>query len=114
MTSMAHTQPGRRPNDFIPWKGIKHALPHPVHEGKMLATIALPELLREAELTETLPDRKGREAITAVYIFKAPLTIKGEPYNAHLVVRETADGRRYYDHYVSTIEKEKSTQHSPR
>ena len=114
MTSMAHIQPWIRSKAFIPWRGIKHALPSPVHEQRMLATIALPDLLHEAELIEILPDKKGRKDITAVYKVKAPMTIKGEPHNAYMVVRETADGRRYYDHRVFKIEKEKSTHQASR
>jgi hypothetical protein len=70
------------------------------------AVVALPKLLQEAKLEGSRPDRAGDPNIKALHVFRQPLSIGDRDYSAKLTVKETNDGRYFYDHSLSQLERE--------
>ncbi|KWT83689.1 hypothetical protein [Candidatus Magnetominusculus xianensis] len=66
---------------------------------------AIPELIENAVLTETRPDRNRNPDIKNIHIFYAPLEVDGNLYRAKLTVRESIYGKKYYDHSLTELEK---------
>ncbi|MBF0488406.1 MAG: hypothetical protein HQK98_09620, partial [Nitrospirae bacterium] len=91
----------------ISGKGIDESLSkaRTSHSDQIEAIRAIPELLENAVLAETHPDKKGGADIKNIHRFYAPLEIDGKLYRAKLTVRETADGKKFYDHSLTEIEK---------
>lgn len=97
---------GNVENDETGWdieitgNGIKKALSgtrdNPFDHIEAIA--AVPEMLRNATLDVTRPDRHGDPNIVAIHEFRAPLNIEGRNYDARMIVKETAGGRMFYDH----------------
>ena len=87
------------------WQGLKKAAGSYYTINKLLSIRKLPVLLKKAHLVSIDPDRKKRSEIKAIYKFETPVSIKGAQYTAHLVVRETKQGRFYYDHNLIEIRK---------
>lgn len=50
------------------------------------------------------PDRAGDVNIKAIHVFYAPLDIGGRLYRAKLTVKETKEGRLFYDHSLTKLE----------
>lgn len=95
---------------IIPWSGgIKHALSRNPSEDKLLVVPVLPDLLERSTLVGKEPDKQGRSEILAVYKFEVPVMIGKRLLNAHLVVREMQDGRRFYDHHMSELKESAGT-----
>lgn len=84
---------------LIPWQGIKHALTGQVHPVSALVTSKLDALIENGQRVGSFPDRKNRESIKAVHYYETPININGENSTIRIVVRETQDGKRYYDHF---------------
>lgn len=89
---------------IISAKGIRDSFSHGAGPEKIQAVAALPELLERAvpipEGTERIGQQKTRE------IYAAKLRIGDKRFLAGLVVRQDANGRRFYDHELSRIEQE--------
>lgn len=66
---------------------------------------AIPELIENAILAETRPDRDDDPHIKNIHIFYAPLEIDSKLYRAKLTVKELEDGKRFYDHSLTELEK---------
>ena len=96
-------------NDETGWeigigrKGIQKTLSHAARpeQGKSIA--ALPNLLKHATKVRSEENRKADERadIPLVHHFYAPLDIGDRRFLAHLVVKETRDGKKFYDHDLS-------------
>ena len=96
-------------NDETGWeigigrKGIQKTLSHAARpeQGKSIA--ALPDLLKHATKVRSEENRKADERadIPLVHHFYAPLDIGDRRFLAHLVVKETRDGKKFYDHDLS-------------
>ncbi|KWT84146.1 hypothetical protein [Candidatus Magnetominusculus xianensis] len=88
-------------------KGIGEALSKSrlAHIDQIEAIRAIPELIENAVLGETHSDKKGSPHIKNIHRFYAPLEIDGKLYRAKLTVRESADGKKFYDHSLTEIEK---------
>ncbi|MBF0487680.1 MAG: hypothetical protein HQK98_05910 [Nitrospirae bacterium] len=91
----------------ITGKGIKESTSKDrlAHIDQIEAIRAIPELLENAVLVETRPDRDNNPDIKNIHRFYAPLELEGKLYRAKLTVRETANGKKYYDHSLKEIEK---------
>lgn len=85
----------------INWQGIKHDTGGQVTKEKLQTIVALPEMLSEARHVRSESDRSGRVTIKAVHVYETPVILEGERYDVYLYVREHADGRRFYGHYVA-------------
>jgi hypothetical protein len=66
----------------------------------------LPDLLRGATLAETKPDRANDPNIKAIHLFSSPVEVNGQRFSAKITVKETRQGKRFYDH--SLLEPESS------
>ncbi|MDZ7789737.1 MAG: hypothetical protein U5L08_04435 [Xanthomonadales bacterium] len=88
----------------IPKSGLKKSVAHKTRDGQQgdhaLSLLALPSMLENARLVESVEDRRGRAEIKAVHHFEAGVTVGDRSYTARIKVREAADGSRYYDHLL--------------
>ncbi len=66
---------------------------------------AIPELIENAVLGETRPDRNNDPNIKNIHIFYAPLEVGKHLYRVKMTVKETNDGKLFYDHNLTEIEK---------
>jgi hypothetical protein len=69
------------------------------------AVAAIPKLLQEAKLEESRPDRARDPNIKALHIFRQALSIGQRNYSVKLTVKETSDGRYFYDHSLTKMER---------
>jgi hypothetical protein len=83
----------------IGWQGIKHAWRGQLNRISLAAFGKLDDILRTGAHVGPLPDRLGRQNIKGVHYYDAPVFLDGEASVVRAVVREMADGRRYYDHF---------------
>jgi hypothetical protein len=79
--------------------GIKHSTTTP-NANKIKAVVAIPRLIENSELVKVEPDKKGRSGIKAVRKYAATLIVKKKEHPVLIVVRETEEGRLFYDHYI--------------
>ncbi|MBF0456731.1 MAG: hypothetical protein HQK99_02430 [Nitrospirae bacterium] len=88
-------------------KGIEESLSksRSAHIDQIEAIRAIPDLIENAVLAETHPDKKGSADIINIHRFYAPIEIDGKLYRAKLTVRESADGKKFYDHSLTELEK---------
>lgn len=84
---------------LIPPSGIKHALSGKVGRDAIAVMAKLDELIAGAVPAHSGPDKLGRPNIKAVHLYDNVASIDGREVPIRMVVRETADGRRYYDHF---------------
>ncbi len=79
--------------------GIRHGTrsqnPH-----KLKAVVALPGLLADAEKIAVETDRKGRPEVKAYHRYRSTIDVGGQIHRIGLVVRETQEGKKYYDHFL--------------
>ncbi|MBB4266288.1 PLxRFG domain-containing protein [Roseospira visakhapatnamensis] len=81
----------------IPLMGVKHTV-QGAQEELLLAATRLPDLIRTAQrMGPPQPDRRGRPEIKAVHHLQGSVRVDGAVRATHIVVRETADGRLFYD-----------------
>ncbi|MBF0488840.1 MAG: hypothetical protein HQK98_11845, partial [Nitrospirae bacterium] len=73
------------------------------------AVRAIPDLIKNAVLAETRPDRDNNPDIKNIHIFYAPLEIDGKLYRAKLTVMESANSKKFYDHSLTELEKPAGT-----
>lgn len=66
---------------------------------------AIPDLIENAVKSETRPDRDNDPHIKNIHIFYAPLEIDNKLYRAKLTIKERNNGKRFYDHSLTKIEK---------
>lgn len=89
----------------INWQGLKKSAGSYFSKNKLLSIKKLPSLLTSGILISKEPDKEKRAEIKAIYKFTAPIQIDNCKYETFLVVRETLQGRFYYDHNLSEIKK---------
>lgn len=80
--------------------GIKHALSAGAGKLDALAATDLATLIRTAEFRMSEPDKLGRPEIKAVHKYIGQLQTDEGQFDVGIVVRELADGRKYYDHFA--------------
>jgi len=83
---------------LIPWQGIKHAFARDVTRNEAAAALQLGEVIRTAKKSYETSDKKSRDSIVAVHIYRSDISVEGKRVGINIVVRETVGGKRYYDH----------------
>ncbi len=83
---------------------IRDSFSHGAGPEKIQAVAALPELLERAVPIPEGTKRIGQQKTKAIYAAK--LRIGDKRFLAGLVVRQDANGQRFYDHELSRIEQE--------
>lgn len=61
------------------------------------SVVALREILADGQIIETLPDKAGRENVTAIHKIAASVSIAGQTVDLVATVREMTDGTFHYD-----------------
>lgn len=84
-------------------RGVKNALSHGIGPQKVAVVSALGDLLRDAVFVGRHTDGL-RPGVVAVETYAARVRVDGAPFVARLVVREVQDGRRFYDHHLTSLE----------
>ncbi|MCX5653985.1 MAG: hypothetical protein NTY65_04970 [Planctomycetota bacterium] len=85
----------------ISMEGVRHATSHAaLTRDQFLVTAAIPDLLQSAVLTGTAADRLGRKEVLAVHTLYAPAEMGDKFYRVKMIVRETRDGRLFYDQHT--------------
>ncbi|MBF0517484.1 MAG: hypothetical protein HQK97_10290 [Nitrospirae bacterium] len=69
------------------------------------AVRAIPEMIEYAIKAQTRRDRENSPHIKNIHIFYAPLEIDSKLYRVKLTIKETNDGRRFYDLRLKELEK---------
>ncbi len=84
-------------------RGINKTLNHAARREHVQSVPALVPLLERAALVFTEANRDPDEvrSVPLVHTFAALLTIGREEYRVRLIVKETGNGRRFYDHDLS-------------
>jgi hypothetical protein len=85
--------------------GLENALQHGMNIQKR-AVIAVLDKMLEGAAFVVRDTENMRPGVAAVETFAARVSIDDAHFVARLVVREVADGRRFYDHELSTLEME--------
>ena len=86
--------------------GLEKALSHSGRAGgsHLGAITAVPRLLESAVLVESRPSLKS-EGIRAIHRFYAPLKIGSGLYRVKITVKETMQGKKFYDQSLTEIEE---------
>ena len=99
---------GQYKNDETGWDNIavnrssvRNVTHHDAGLGKIALLEASPDLIKNGVFLETNP--KNQHGLTS-HIFAGKAAIDGITYAVSYVVREDANGRRYYDHSLTKIE----------
>ncbi len=90
---------------------LDNALQHGMNVQKRSVVAVLDKLIENAVFV-VRDTENMRQGIAAIETFAAQVVVDGEPFIARLVVREVGDGRRFYDHELSTLESERPTGNS--
>jgi len=80
-------------------QGIKHGLAN-ANDIEIRLMPALPRMLERAKYTGSEPDKSGRAEIKAAHKYVTTAKVGEETLTVGIVVRELADGHRYYDHFA--------------
>jgi hypothetical protein len=89
---------------IVSYRGFRHALENGVPTPEKTAmALHIEEAIAAAERGETKPDKLGRADPSSVTTYHTDAVIDGQQYGVDIVVRNHADGSRYYDHF--TMEK---------
>ena len=86
--------------------GIDNALQHGMNTEKR-AIVAVLDPLMENAVFVVRDNQNMKPGIKAVETYAARVSVDGKPFVARLVVREVQDGRRFYDHELSSLESER-------
>lgn len=86
-------------------QGLKHAISFAKKNYHLQSIAGVPGMLENAVKISTEPHRGKDRNIPWVHQFIAPLRIGENFYRVKLTVRETLDGRKYYNHHATEIEK---------
>lgn len=108
-----HLQGKQFHNDDTRWeisitrKGINKTTSHAAKPEQAQSIVALPELIKHAVRvsTDANRDAASRVDVPWVHTFYAPLTIGDTDYLVKLVVKETRQGQKFYDHDLTEIEE---------
>lgn len=94
-------------------QGVKHGI-NGANEPELRLMAALAQLLQIATLDAVQHDSRGREHIKAIYRYRANAVLRGEALAVGIVVRESPDGHRYYDHFILQKKQTPAGQSGPR
>ena len=80
----------------INWQGMKKATSGG-HDGLLKLVPAIPDMLEQGRYLGSAKDVKGRRSIKAYHMFESGAELAGTPHRTILFVRETQDGKVFYD-----------------
>ena len=83
--------------------GIDKLLSGNISKEKYASAFHVPELINNAIQVGEAPNLKGKEGINTYYYFDSPIEISGNDYTAHIRVRSTDMGNKYYGHTLSGV-----------
>ena len=72
---------------------------------KLLSVYSLGNIVKTAEYLRTEKDKKNRKHIKAILILKNITEVNDIKYNIEVIIRETNEGRLFYDHTLLDIKK---------
>lgn len=81
---------------------IRDVINHGSGDGKIALLQAVPELIRDGIYLETT--RRNDQGQLS-HVFAAKATVDGEPYVVAFTINEDMNGRRYYNHEMTEMEK---------
>jgi hypothetical protein len=86
--------------------GVKKVTFHSMENDAYLKSVAyIPELLKRAIFIEEAPNEKGNDRFEKYRYYVVGTKIDGEDYTMRIVVGVEHNGHKYYDQYLSRIEK---------
>ena len=86
--------------------GIDKATSHPpMTREQFLSVTVADDLLRNATLRSSAPDREGRPNVRFIHTLDSKVLIDGRIRPAKITVREMSDGHKYYDQHTLDTEK---------
>lgn len=85
---------------ILRWRGIKRAVNKRSPKYKIYTIPYVPEFIEKGLLTEVETDRKKRPDIKRILKLESLAEIDKKLYSVVLVIRETSEGKLYYDHTV--------------
>jgi hypothetical protein len=81
----------------INWQGLRKATSGDRQETLLKLVPAIPDMLEQGRYLGIEKDRRGRPDIKAYHLFDSGAELAGTPHRTILFVRETIDGRFFYD-----------------
>jgi Large polyvalent protein-associated domain 3 len=81
----------------INWQGLRKATSGDRQETLLKLVPAIPDMLEQGRYLGIEKDRRGRPDIKAYHLFDSGAELAGTPHRTILFVRETDDGRFFYD-----------------
>jgi len=82
-------------------RSVRNVMGHKAGDGKVALLEYVPSLIENGIYLETIPKGDGLSS----HIFAAKATFDGKPSTIGFVVREDANGKRYYDHAIRFEDK---------
>jgi len=98
---------------LVPWRAIKKATQNQASRNTLLATAQIDQLIEKGMPAGSIPDAAGRADVKAYHYYDAAVVIDGSDTEIRVVVRETRDGKRLYDHYEMKGEASPATGTTP-
>ena len=83
--------------------GIEKVTSGRAERAKLLAVVAIPDMIRHATYVGAVEDRKKRRNIHAFHYYDVPVQVGDESYNARMTVMETNEGKLYYYHGLTEL-----------
>ncbi|MCX7614401.1 MAG: hypothetical protein N2Z65_01435, partial [Clostridiales bacterium] len=87
----------------IPRQGLEKLLSGKISTEKYASAFHVPELIENAKKVGEAPYLKSKENIFKYDYFDSPIAINEKEYMAHIRVRETNMGNKYYGHTLSGV-----------
>jgi Large polyvalent protein-associated domain 3 len=81
----------------INWQGLKKATSGNRQDTLLKLVPAIPDMLEKGRYLGAEKDFGGRRGIKAYHVFESGAALAGTPHRTFLFVRETHDGRLFYD-----------------
>ena len=85
--------------------GLDKFLSGNLYFEKYASGFHIPELIEQAHKVGEAADNKGRDSILGYEYYDSPIDIESKPYTAHIRVRNTRSGDKYYGHTISEIDQ---------
>ncbi len=92
--------------------GIDEVLSHASKIDHCLSIMVIPKILEQSKLLSVEPDKNGNENVKAIYRMRCLLEIGQKHYVVESVIKETVEGKKYYDHHLIKKEPASGGAHS--
>ena len=90
---------------------VKSSASHGLGRNKVMAFMAVPEVIKSGKIFDYQKNRKERRYDT--WVLAAPILIKGKKYVCEVIVMDTGEHKRFYLHEVTPIEDVVTTIQDP-